>query len=417
MIFPKSLIAVLLLICIITSVFSACSENGKDNTQTTDNNVSTEENTSDTSQSSDLLELTKDDLECIEEYLNKADNNGFIGENLYLSPNDIDLSKVFYDGAGINEDFSKCDTAEKQDVLNAMECESFFNPPIKIEFSKADSLLIEKCGVSLKSFKNKTIPNFYYLEDYDAYYAMHGDTSYIPVTVLSGKFNNLSDEYIVDYKLENRKEIFTVILRKVENGYQFVSNTVTSSDSSSNEAITEGVFYFKDRTGDEYELIINGDKVTINVTNESKSADFDCYIKTKGIVEGTLTFADGKYTFVCMKSLYGESYEGTQIEEYKASKMYDILNYVGDDEYEEAYRRIFNGEMVEDFVIGLVDESCIFTITNGYLDSLTALSPSYVGGIAQSYTFYPNGMPKTNVQYNFDGTVMISNNFNATGRY
>ena len=167
--------------------------------------------------------LTAAQLQAFEDFLNDPANNGFVGENLYTSPDKIDLNAVFYDGAGIGIPSWEWDDEEKQGVLDAVGWEEYFNAAIKIPRAEADRLLQERLGLSLADFHNK-ISDFHYVEAYDAYYTMHGDTNLLPITVLDGEIDE-NGVYTVHYTSEYSSDgTFTVTLCKTEEGLRFLSN-------------------------------------------------------------------------------------------------------------------------------------------------------------------------------------------------
>ncbi len=182
------------------------------------------ESSEESSESSDsVTEINQDELSEIEEYLNKIENNGFISSNYYNSPEEIDITRVFYDGAGIKIGLNQWDEGESDAVLSAMNLDEFYTSPFKIRYSDADEHLKEKCGLSLESFNN-AIGYFTFVEAYDAFYTMRSDTNFMTVSVSDGVVNengtlkvNYTSSFIKDSS-------FTVTLRKTENGYQFISN-------------------------------------------------------------------------------------------------------------------------------------------------------------------------------------------------
>lgn len=170
-----------------------------------------------------VTELSKDELNEIQEFLNKIDNNGFISSNYYNSPEEIDITKVFYDGAGIKIGLNQWAEGESDAVLSAMNLDEFYTSPFKINYSDADKHLKEKCGLSLENFGN-AISYFTFVEAYNAFYTMRSDTNFMTVSVSDGSVDengilkvNYTSSFIKDSD-------FTVTLRKTEKGYQFISN-------------------------------------------------------------------------------------------------------------------------------------------------------------------------------------------------
>ncbi len=161
----------------------------------------------------------------IQEYLNDTANNGFIAHNYYTSPEKIDLYYALYDGAGIGTvgitDWSE---QEKQDVLTAAGWDEYHCPPLKVTRAAFEALVQEKTGLSAKDFERDITQSFHYIEAYDAYYAMHGDTNYDPITVISGETDG-DGHYVIEYVSNNDAERRAIVtLRKGDVGYQFISN-------------------------------------------------------------------------------------------------------------------------------------------------------------------------------------------------
>lgn len=174
----------------------------------------------------ETVSVTQDELQTIEAYLNDLENNGFVGSNCYNSPSEIQLLWVFYDGAGIGLDMVQWAEGEAEAVLAAIGWEEFFNSPIKIPAAAANAYLLEKCGKPLSAFNGGTIQDFHYVESYDAYYTMHGDTNRTSIKVESGKIDE-TGHYIIRYAIAYGSptgQTFTVTLRKAGNGFQFLSN-------------------------------------------------------------------------------------------------------------------------------------------------------------------------------------------------
>ncbi len=186
-----------------------------------ESSVESSEQTSE--ESGSVTEISQDELDEIEEFLNNIENNGFISSNYYDSPEEIDVTLVFYDGAGIKIGLNQWADGESDAVLSAMNLDEFFVSPFKISYSEADEHLKEKCGLSLKSFGNK-IGSFTFVDSYNAFYTMRSDTNFMTVSVSDGMIDengilrvNYTSSFIQD-------STFTVTLRKTENGYQFISN-------------------------------------------------------------------------------------------------------------------------------------------------------------------------------------------------
>ena len=175
--------------------------------------------------------LDASDSRCvdIQEFLNKTENNGFVGTlNLFDAPQKASLYGIFYDGAGVGEwGSTHWDDAEQAAVLAACGWDEFHVPVLKIEAADVEQVLQTKLGVSYAQME-KTMEEcgFDYVKAYDAYYHMHSDTNYLLVEVSAV---TLTPEglYVVEYTQPNydAEDYLVVTLRAdKENGYQFVSN-------------------------------------------------------------------------------------------------------------------------------------------------------------------------------------------------
>jgi len=169
-----------------------------------------------------------------------------------------------------------------------MKVDEFFNPPIKIKRADANALLLEKCGLSLQDFGD-TLYFFDYVESYDAYYIMHGDTNYSHITVVDGMIDQ-NNNYVVNYYLTDFcKLIYTVTLRKTDKGYQFISNTYDPY------AIHEP---------SDSDLTVDGTKKTYNERYITLSVPSDWLTLEQHGADGTIFFFEDPTTERCRLSFY-----------------------------------------------------------------------------------------------------------------
>ena len=172
--------------------------------------------------------LSAEELQEIENCLNSAEYNGFI--NTYFdSLEEIDLTRVFYDGAGAATfDQTGWSEEEKADVLAATGWETYAGAVLKLTGDAVESVLQERLGVSRGQMADKLSEAMRYVEKYDAYYLMHGDTDYAPVTTVAGR--RTGDTYEIEYIPESyTTECATVTLIKTKTGFRFASNKRTES--------------------------------------------------------------------------------------------------------------------------------------------------------------------------------------------
>jgi len=168
--------------------------------------------------------VAQDELRTIEEYLNNAENYGFVCSNYYDSPSEIGLLWVFQYGAGIGVEMNQWAEGEAEAVLKALGWSKFSSPTVKILKEDANALLLEKCGRSLSDWKSVSFP---YVKAYDAYYiTVTGEEWCYPITVTGGEVDE-NGHYIIRYTFTYEcptGDMYTVTLRKTNKGYQFISN-------------------------------------------------------------------------------------------------------------------------------------------------------------------------------------------------
>jgi len=162
-------------------------------------------------------------------FLNDVAYNGFVGLNVYTRPEEVNLFTAFYNGAGIGTTgITGWGDQEQKDVLAATGWPGFQNGPLKLKSADIDTFLMKALGIPLSSVINGMTDagagGFLYVKKYDAYYAMHGDTNYAPVTVTDCAVN-AAGLYAANYFMtDSPGQKYTVTLRKTDGGYQFVSN-------------------------------------------------------------------------------------------------------------------------------------------------------------------------------------------------
>lgn len=171
-----------------------------------------------------------EELHTIEAFLNDRANNGFVSNNLYTSPSEIDLYRVFYDGAGIKQAINQWAEAEAQAVLNATGWQATASSLAKIPYEAANAFLLEKCGLSFTDFPT-TEQQLRYVEAYDAIYLTHTGLNYhrINVTIVHIEDDGRRTVYytIPDCTPSDhtqRPANYIATLQKTDSGYQFISN-------------------------------------------------------------------------------------------------------------------------------------------------------------------------------------------------
>ena len=204
-------------------------------------------------------------------FLNEVDNNGFVFDNVYTTPEEIDLLSVFYD-TGIHLRY--CGEDEWNYVLEEGPWEEFYLSVYKIERSYVEDLLLKRTGLSLSDYGG-TIPYLYYLEKYDSFYMMRSDTCINYVEVVDGVIDE-NGFYVVRY-LSEGSTLYLLTMRKTEDGYQFLSNIETSTEitsprfSFSGSEIVEGSaedadYVYTDTTSDsKHVLRISAKETLVNI--------------------------------------------------------------------------------------------------------------------------------------------------------
>ena len=134
----------------------------------------------------------------------------------YDTAADIDLYELFYNGpTGIQEEV----TEAEQTAIGPVAFEHY---PIKTQRTEMDAFLQEYLGVALDETNKKNLDQFIYLEEYDAYYLLHGDTNFQRCTVTSLKQNEDGTIALTYEQESGEKGIVT--LKGSKGSYQFVSN-------------------------------------------------------------------------------------------------------------------------------------------------------------------------------------------------
>lgn len=149
-------------------------------------------------------------------------NNMMLSSEYDRSEN-IDLFQLFYNGIGGVED----QVSEKEKALLAeLNSETSFLDIVKVTMDEMNAFLEEKLGIQLDETKKIGLEKFYYLNQYDSFYLVVGDTNFDWCTVTSGIWNS-DNELTLEYTKEYEGGQWRVVLEKTDNGYIFVSNEKT----------------------------------------------------------------------------------------------------------------------------------------------------------------------------------------------
>lgn len=101
-------------------------------------------------------------------------HNQFLN-SFYDDPRDIDLHQLFYLGSTLHP--SNALTPEEWDALG-LTPDTAPCPVTRISAEHMDLILRSRAGISLAQTNGVGLHHFRYLEQFDAYYHMHGDTNY-----------------------------------------------------------------------------------------------------------------------------------------------------------------------------------------------------------------------------------------------
>lgn len=164
-------------------------------------------------------QLSSEELQEFEEYLNKMDNYGFL-LSVYEKPTQADLNEVFYVGAGI--EISPMSEEETQAYLKAAEMDEIYTDVTHLTSAQIDGLLQEKLGVTLQDMESEF--SWTYVPEYDSYYHQAGDTNWMSWKCVSG---TETEEGMFTLEMESvwdKEFTCEVTLKRTEKGYQFVAN-------------------------------------------------------------------------------------------------------------------------------------------------------------------------------------------------
>lgn len=146
--------------------------------------------------------------------------NNMLLSSEYSSPEGINLFQLFYGGMDEVTD----QILEDEKVLLTELCsEASYLDIIKVTTNEMNTFLQEKLGMRLEKTQKIGLDDFYYLEEYDSYYLVIGDTNFDWCTVVSGSWE-ANNTLVLTYEKEYEGGQWLVTLQKTEDGYFFISN-------------------------------------------------------------------------------------------------------------------------------------------------------------------------------------------------
>lgn len=184
-----------------------------------------------------MTELEKDTLEWFNtHFFNNEENritNAFL-TSTYHDAKNIDLSCLFYDGS---DGYGGGTVSEEEKQLLA-PIDDWSSEVWNLDTRKAprqemDAILQRYLGLSLEETNKVNLSSFYYLEEYDAYYKIAGDTAMTKYYFTNGWKEDATGNIILQYfdALNGSKEdLYMVKLQLVNGNYQFLSNVSMSGN-------------------------------------------------------------------------------------------------------------------------------------------------------------------------------------------
>lgn len=181
------------------------------------------------------IAVPETDLESMEALFNSPQNNGLL-LSVFDDASDIDLSQIFYNGADITNSVTE---DERELYCQTLGIDSIPLDMTKITTAQANDFLVKWLGIGLSEI-NTSLADYdgwVYLEDYDAYYFLHGDTNYQELDFISGEVSADQKQISVVYSLGEPAEYRTAAVKMNDDGgCVLISNCSYSPQESSEDA-------------------------------------------------------------------------------------------------------------------------------------------------------------------------------------
>ncbi|MCR4588028.1 MAG: hypothetical protein K5682_06430 [Lachnospiraceae bacterium] len=217
-------------ILVMASLLTACAGKQEAPVQAETNPTVAAETTAEdvivTETAQETVELEESELSYFEELVNDPAYNGFI-KSSYKDPSNVKWEDVFYGGANLDNQqaFSE---EESRDVLEGMRMGEYYCDVSKITSAEIEEFVASSTGTSYADARRPI--TWLYLDKYDAYYNMHGDTNYCQYDVTSG--TRSGDTVILEISIDAEwggygnycNDYETVLKKQADDSYQFVSN-------------------------------------------------------------------------------------------------------------------------------------------------------------------------------------------------
>lgn len=215
------------LIITLFSVFflAGCAAKGQDDTQLLSGlNNRILETVLENDESGDTVTLSEEEISFFNtEFFNgpSFNPNNILLSGEYDNPQAIDFFQLFYNGTGKT---TYQITEEEMAKLSELDSEAPYLDIVKVTTDDINAFLQEKLGMALEETQQTGLDSFYYLEEYNSYYLVHGDTNYNKCTVISGSWES-DDTIRLLYEKENEEGQWIVTLQKSNDKYLFLSNS------------------------------------------------------------------------------------------------------------------------------------------------------------------------------------------------
>ncbi|QFJ53679.1 hypothetical protein [Pseudobutyrivibrio xylanivorans] len=189
--------------------------------------ISGEALTATVEESEDAADLTQEELDAFTELFDTSEYDGFLVRP-FNSVDEIEWGEVFYNGAGIEA--TDVTEEEREACYKAMGIGDGeeFGDLVVLRAADVKKFVEEHAGADYEDVKNTIYAD--YLEEYDSFYSLHGDTNWMSFTCKSGK--KLDDTYVLQLSNDsyvdepNNWEYPDIEVTLIKNGdvYKMVSN-------------------------------------------------------------------------------------------------------------------------------------------------------------------------------------------------
>lgn len=213
----------------------------------------------------------------------------------YDDPKNVDLEELFYSGFGLELD------KEDKDFLVQQGANMTYDI-CKLPAEQMDQVLTKYFGLTLKETNGIGMEKFYHNAEKDIYYLLHNDSHACKIVIVEQETENTGNLKIT-YQKEGEDAKGTAVLKKVEEGYQFLSNQYEGDQVKLEQLFS--------KEGAEYVEKMNAEYQNWVVRNLSSSLErwFDTY--QNGISEKVAVEENEDYTpETCADILYYKP-EGT----------------------------------------------------------------------------------------------------------